>query len=49
MNLISFVVFVALQFIFLPIGLVGVLLVAYRQMVISKRLGVSQTAIEVLN
>ena len=49
MNLISFVVFVPLQFIFLPIGLVGVLLVAYRQMVISKRLGVSQTAIEVLN
>ena len=49
MNLISFFVFVVLQIIFLPIGLIGVLLVAYKQMVISKRLGVSQTAIEVLN
>jgi methyltransferase (TIGR00027 family) len=49
MNFISFIVFIPLQIIFLPIGLLGILLVAYKQMVVSKRLGVSQTAIEVLN
>ena len=49
MNVLSFLVFVLLQIVFLPLALVGVLLVAYKQMVVSKRLGVSQTAIEVLN
>jgi len=49
MNFISFIVFIPLQIIFLPIGLLGIMLVAYKQMVISKQLGVSQTAIEVLN
>ncbi len=49
MNLISFIIFVTLQIIFIPIGLLGVLIVAYKQMVVSKRIGVSQTAIEVLN
>ncbi len=49
MRLVSFVAFVVLQIAFLPFGLVGLLLVAYKQMVISKRLGVSQTGIEVLN
>ncbi len=49
MRLVSFVAFVLLQIAFLPLGLVGFLLVGYRQMVISKRLGVSQTGIEVLN
>ena len=41
MRLVSFVVFVVLQIVFLPLGLVGVLLVAYKQMVVSKRLRVS--------
>jgi methyltransferase (TIGR00027 family) len=49
MSVLSFPVFVLLQIAFLPLALVGVLLVAYKQMVVSKRLGVSQTAIEVLN
>jgi hypothetical protein len=49
MSVFSFPVFVLLQIAFLPLALVGVLLVAYKQMVVSKRLGVSQTAIEVLN
>ena len=49
MRLVSFVALVVLQIAFLPLGLVGLLLVAYKQMVISKRLGVSQTGIEVLN
>lgn len=49
MRLLSFVVFVLLQVMLLPLGLVGVVVVAYKQMVVSKRLGVSQTGIEVLN
>ncbi|RLB56346.1 MAG: hypothetical protein DRJ42_03650 [Deltaproteobacteria bacterium] len=49
MKLLSFIVFLVLQIAFLPLAVVGFVLVAYKQMVISKRLGVSQTAIEVLN
>ena len=49
MNALSFPIFALLQILFLPLALVGILIVAYKQMVVSKRLGVSQTAIEVLN
>jgi len=49
LNFISFLIFIPLQIIFLPLGLLGVLLVAYKQMIVSKRIGSSQTAIEVLN
>ncbi|MHC4409487.1 MAG: class I SAM-dependent methyltransferase [Planctomycetota bacterium] len=45
----SFVVFLVLQILFLPLAIMGALLVLFKQMVVSKRLGVSQTAIEVLN
>jgi len=49
MSVLSFPVFVLLQIVFLPLALVGIVLVGYEQMVVSKRLGVSQTGIEVLN
>ncbi len=49
MSLLSLALYIPLQIAFIPLMLVGVLLVAYRQLVISKRLGVSQTAIEVIN
>jgi methyltransferase (TIGR00027 family) len=49
MSVVSFVVFVVLQIVFLPLSLFGVVLVAYKQIVVSKRLGVSQTGIEILN
>ena len=49
MSLISLLLYIPLQILFVPLALVGIILVAYRQMVVSKRLGVSQTAIEVLN
>lgn len=49
MKLLSLVVFIPLQILFVPLALLGVILVAYRQLVVSKQLGVSQTAIEVLN
>jgi len=41
-------IFVPLQIIFLPLTILGMLLQTFRQMVRSKRLGVSQTGIEVL-
>jgi len=45
----SVLVFILLQIVFLPLALVGFVLVGYKQMVVSKRLGVSQTGIEILN
>jgi methyltransferase (TIGR00027 family) len=35
--------------VFIPLALIGFVLVAYRQMGVSKKLGISQTAIEILN
>ena len=49
MRLISLPVFLVLQVIFLPLAVVGFFVVAYKQMVVSKRLGVSQTMVEVIN
>lgn len=49
MSLFSYLIYFPLQIAFIPFALFGGILVAYRQMVVSKRLGVSQTAIEVLN
>lgn len=49
MSLLSRALYIPLQIAFIQLMVVGVLLVAYRQLVVSKRLGVSQTAIEVIN
>ena len=49
MHLIAFDVFIVLQILFLPLLVLGALMVTYRQMIVSRRLGTSQTAIEVLN
>ena len=49
MSLLSLALYIPLQIVFIPFALLGFLMVAYRQMVVSKKLGVSQTAIEVLN
>ena len=49
MSILSFLIFILLQIAFLPLAIAGFLIVAYKQMVVSKKLGVSQTAIEVLN
>lgn len=49
MSLLSLALYIPLQIAFIPFALLGILMVAYRQMVVSKKLGVSQTAIEVLN
>ena len=49
MRLIAWVVFVVLQIVCLPLLVLGTLMVTYRQLVVSRRMGVSQTAIEVIN
>jgi methyltransferase (TIGR00027 family) len=48
-SIFSLALYIPLQIAFIPLAVLGALLVAYRQMVVSKKLGVSQTAIEVLN
>ena len=49
LRLFSFVVFLVLQIAFLPLAVVGFVIGAYKQLAVSKRLGVSQTMVEVLN
>ncbi len=49
MSIISLAVFVLVQILFIPLAILGIILVGYRQMVISKKLGISQTAVEVIN
>lgn len=49
MELIALLVFIVVQIIFIPMAIIGFILVAYKQMIVSKKLGVSQTAIEVIN
>ena len=49
MKILSFLIFITLQILMIPFALIGVLWTAYKQVVVSKKLGTSQTAIEVLN
>lgn len=49
MDVIALLVFIVVQILFIPLAIVGVILVAYKQMYVSKKLGVSGTAIEGIN
>lgn len=49
MKFLSYVILVPLQIVFIPLAIIGLLLTAYKQIIVSKRLGVSQTAIEIIN
>ncbi len=49
MNILSLIVYLPLQILFIPIAIVGAMLVAYKQILVSKRLGLSMTAIEIIN
>jgi methyltransferase (TIGR00027 family) len=49
MSFISLLVYLPLQLAFVPLAILGAVLVGYKQLVVSKRLGISQTAIEVIN
>ncbi len=48
-NILALVAFIILQILFIPLAIIGAILVAYRQLIVSKNLGVSQTAIEIIN
>jgi len=47
-KLIAIVVWIPLQIAFIPFAIVGVVITTYKQLVVSKRLGVSSTGIEVI-
>ena len=49
MKLLSYLIFIPLQIVMIPFAIVGSIITAYKQILVSKRLGVSQTAIEIIN
>lgn len=49
LTFLSWVIYIPLQILFIPFAILGGLLVAYKQIVVSKKLGLSQTAVEVIN
>ena len=49
MTTLSYLIYVPLQILAIPGAIVGALLTAYKQILVSKRLEVSQTAIEIIN
>ena len=49
MEFIVLLVFIIVQILFFPLAIVGFIFVAYKQTFVNKRLGVSSTAIEVIN
>ena len=48
-NILALIVFIPLQILFIPLTIIGVIWVTYKQLIVSRRLGVSQTAIEIIN
>lgn len=48
-NILALLVFIVLQILFIPLAIIAGIWVVYKQVVVSKRLGVSQTAIEIIN
>jgi len=48
-NIVALIIFIFLQTLFIPLAIIGAILVGYRQLIVSKNLGVSQTAIEIIN
>ena len=49
MKIVALVIYIVLQIAFIPLAVLGIALTGYKQVAVSKRLGVSQTAIEIIN
>lgn len=49
MQFLAILIFIPLQLLWLPLSIIGGATVAYRQLVVSRRMGVSQTAVEIIN
>lgn len=47
--MLNLIIYIPLQIVLLPLTIIGVVLVGYRQLVVSKKLGISQTAVEIIN
>ncbi len=45
----ALIVFIILQILFIPLAIMGAVWVGYKQIVVSKKLGASQTAVEIIN
>jgi methyltransferase (TIGR00027 family) len=48
-SLLALLVFIVLQILFIPLAIIGAIWTGYKQIMVSKNLGVSQTAIEIIN
>ena len=48
-KIIGLIVFVIIQTLFIPLAIIGAIITYYKQMHVSKKLGVSSTAIEIIN
>ena len=48
-NGLALIVFIILQILFVPLAIIGAIWVGYKQIVVSRKLGVSQTAVEIIN
>ncbi|MCP4427391.1 MAG: class I SAM-dependent methyltransferase, partial [Chloroflexi bacterium] len=48
-NILALIIFIILQILFIPLAIIGAIWVAYKQLIVSKKLSVSQTAIEIIN
>ncbi len=48
-KIVSFTVYIIVQILFIPFGIIGAGIIYYKQMYVSKKLGVSSTAIEIIN
>ena len=49
MTFLGIFVYITAQILFLPVGIVGLVLIVYKQMWTSRKMGVSSTAVEVIN
>jgi len=48
-KILGYTVYLFLQILFIPFGIIGLIIISYKQMYVSKKLGVSSTAIEIIN
>ncbi len=48
-KILAYTVYLILQVLFIPFGIIGAIIIYYKQMYVSKKLGVSSTAIEIIN
>ncbi len=48
-KLFGFIIYIIVQTLFIPLGIIGGIIIAYKQIYVSKKLKVSSTAIEIIN